>query len=89
MEKVSEAIWIKQEKAVFLNTGGTSSARDKWTNPMAIQIFAEFQNADGSTGAEVGWLQYSITYMFMGFRKPGSSLFESIPQSLDIEPQNH
>jgi hypothetical protein len=36
MEKVSEAIWIKQDKAVFLETGGTSSARDKWDNPMSI-----------------------------------------------------
>jgi hypothetical protein len=36
LEKISEAIWIKQEKAVFLETNGTSASRDKWTNPMAI-----------------------------------------------------
>lgn len=74
-EKISEALWVKQEKAVFQNTNGTSTSRDKWDNPMSIQIFAENQNADGGVGAEVGWLRYTITYMFMGFRKPGSSLF--------------
>jgi hypothetical protein len=84
MERISEAMWIKQEKAVFLETGGTSSARDKWADPMSIQIFAEFQNADGDVGAEVGWLKYSITYMFMGFRKPGSS-FNAISQ-LVVQP---
>ena len=75
LEKVSEALWVKQEKAVFLETGGTSASRDKWDNPMSIQIFAQNLNADGGVGAEVGWLKYSITYMFMGFRKPGSSLY--------------